>query len=107
MTPDNMSQADRDQWLVLDRKYHMVAQSTVPFDPVWKGNQRRWQAHTSGNLYALTVRNRTMSHTFVVHQHGKNAWQAGLRYYKGSNAKGGNWVWQCTKVVSAKLLPSK
>ena len=104
----NLTQAQLD-WFANEKRLHDGAdcKSNVPFDSAWKGNYRRWQAYTTGNLYALSVQNRTMNHSFVVHQYGKNAWQASLRYYKGLNGKGGNWTWTCTKVVSAKLLPSK
>ena len=101
-----------DQCKALDDvKGGVTCKSNIPSDPAWKGNAKRWQAHCSGNLYALTVQNRSMDHTFTVHQYGKNAWQAGLRYYKGftnypTKARG-NWTWQCTKVVSAKLLTTK
>ncbi|SVD48762.1 uncharacterized protein METZ01_LOCUS401616 [marine metagenome] len=59
----------------------------------------KWQAHTTGNAYVLYVQNRTSDHSFRVQSHGKNAWQAVRRYYKGLDNKG-NWVWQCTKVVA-------
>ena len=59
----------------------------------------RWQAHTTGNTYVLYVQNRTSDHSFRVIGHGKNPWQAVLRYYKGLDNKG-SWVWQCTKVVA-------
>ena len=59
----------------------------------------RWQAHTTGNAYVLYVQNRTSNHSFRVQSHGKNAWQAVRRYYKGLDNRG-NWVWQCTKVVA-------
>ena len=103
----NLTQAQLD-WLANEKRVHDSAdcKSNLPFDPAWGGHQRRWQAYTTGNLYALSVQNRTMSHSFVVHQYGKNAWQAALRYYKGLSGKGGTWVWTCTKVVSAKLLSS-
>lgn len=80
----------------------------VPFDPKWHGNQRRWKAHCTGNLYALTIQNRSLDHTFVVHQYGKNVFQAGLRYYRGftnyPSKKRDSWIWQCTKIISANLL---
>jgi len=88
--------------------YDWSGRNNVPFDPKWHGNQRRWKAHCTGNLYALTIQNRSMDHSFVVHQYGKNVFQAGLRYYKGftnyPSKKRDNWVWQCTKVVNAQLL---
>lgn len=88
--------------------YDWSGRSIVPADPKWNGNQRRWQAHRSGNLYALTIQNRSMNHTFTVHQYGKNAWQASLRYYRGFDSQGkssrGTWIWQCTKVIDAKIL---
>jgi hypothetical protein len=91
-----------------DDKCGVTCKSNIPFDPAWKGNARRWQAHRSGNLYALTVQNRSMDHTFTVHQYGKNVFQAGLRYYRGFTnypTKGrGNWTWQCTKIIDAKIL---
>ncbi len=59
----------------------------------------KWQAHTTGNAYVLYVQNRTSNHSFRVQSHGKNAWQAVRRYYKGLDNRG-NWVWQCTKVVA-------
>lgn len=59
----------------------------------------KWQAHTTGNAYVLYVQNRTGDHSFRVQSHGKNAWQAVRRYYKGLDNRG-NWVWQCTKVVA-------
>ena len=77
--------------------------STIPFDPAWRGSQRRWQAHRSGDLYVLQVVNRTTGHKFKVHQNGKNLWQAGLRYYKGLDHSVPSWVWTCTKVVSGAL----
>lgn len=64
--------------------------------------QARWQAHRTGNAYMLQVQNRTSSHSFRVQSHGKNVWQAVLRYYKGMD--GGTWVWQCTKVISATKI---
>ena len=91
--------------------YDWSGRKNVPFDPKWHGHQRRWQAHRTGNLYALTVQNRSMDHTFTVHQYGKNVWQAGLRYYRGftnyPTKRRGGWTWQCTKIVSAKLLTTK
>ena len=94
-----------DQCKALDDvKGGVTCKSNIPFDPAWKGSARRWQAHRSGNLYALTVQNRSMDHSFTVHQYGKNAWQASLRYYKGLHGKGGKWVWTCTKVVKAKRI---
>lgn len=65
----------------------------------------RWNAHTTGNTYVLYVQNRTCNHTFRVVGHGKNVWQAVLRYYRGLDDKkvrqsGAPWVWQCTKVVA-------
>ena len=106
------TQAMHDQCKALDDvKGGVTCKSNIPFDPSWKGNAKRWQAHCSGNLYALTVQNRSMDHTFTVHQYGKNAWQAGLRYYRGFTnypTKGrSGWTWQCTKIVSAKLLTTK
>ena len=99
------TQAMYDQCKAMDDiKVGKTCKSNIPPDPAWKGNAKRWQAHCSGNLYALTVRNRSMDHTFTVHQYGKNVWQAGLRYYKGLNGRGGNWVWTCTKVVKAKRI---
>ena len=63
----------------------------------------RWEAYTTGNTYLLTIQNRTMSHTFRREVHGKNVWQAALRYYRGlDNAD--NWTWQCTRVTSAQLV---
>ena len=59
----------------------------------------KWQAHTTGNAYVLYVQNRTSNHSFRVQSHGKNAWQAVRRYYKGLDNRG-NWIWQCTKVVA-------
>jgi hypothetical protein len=59
----------------------------------------KWQAHTTGNAYVLYIQNRTSDHSFRVQSHGKNAWQAVRRYYKGLDNRG-NWVWQCTKVVA-------
>ena len=59
----------------------------------------KWQAHTTGNAYVLYVQNRTSDHSFRVQSHGKNAWQAVRRYYKGLDNRG-NWIWQCTKVVA-------
>tara|TARA_R100001163_G_C4997308_1_gene147760 strand:- start:185 stop:475 length:291 start_codon:yes stop_codon:yes gene_type:complete len=86
--------------------YDWSGKNNVPFDPKWHGNKKRWQAHCTGNLYVLTIQNRTLDHTFKVHQYGKNAWQAGLRYYKGftnyPTKKRDNWVWQCTKIINAK-----
>ena len=64
--------------------------------------QARWQAHRTGNAYMLQVQNRTCSHSFRVQSHGKNVWQAVLRYYKGLD--GGTWVWKCTKVISATKI---
>ena len=103
------TQAMHDQCKALDDvKGGVTCKSNIPSDPAWKGNAKRWQAHCSGNLYALTVQNRSMDHSFVVHQYGKNVFQAGLRYYRGFDSQRkssrGTWVWQCTKVVSAKLL---
>mgnify|MGYP001297616992 FL=1 len=104
--------ADLDQLSLaqLDR-LKSTPSSTIPFDPAWRGSQRRWQAHRSGDLYVLQVVNRTTGHKFQVHQYGKNAWQASLRYYRGFQGHGkrkrDSWVWQCTKVVSAKLLTTK
>jgi len=65
-----------------------------------KVNHARWRDHTNGKAYVLYVQARTYDHTFRVQAHGKNAWQAVRRYYKGMHGKGGNWVWQCTKVVA-------
>ena len=59
----------------------------------------RWQAHTTGNAYVLYVQNRTTNHSFRVQAHGKNAYQAVRRYYRGLDNKS-NWVWQCTKVIA-------
>jgi len=59
----------------------------------------RWVAHTTGNAYVLYVQNRTSNHSFRVQAHGKNAWQAVRRYYKGLDNRG-NWIWQCTRVVA-------
>ena len=88
--------------------FNWSGKDNVPFDPKWHGNQRRWRAHRTGNLYALTIQNRSMDHTFTVHQYGKNVFQAGLRYYKGftnyPSKKRDSWVWQCTKIVDAKIL---
>ena len=64
--------------------------------------QARWQAHTTGNAYMLQVQNRTSSHSFRVQSHGKNVWQAVLRYYKGLD--GNPATWQATKVTSATKL---
>ena len=101
---DNLSLRDMD-------KLKGMPKSNVPFDPAWKGSQRRWKAHRSGDLYVLQVVNRTTGHKFQVHQYGKNAWQASLRYYRGFQGHGKRkrdaWVWLCTKVVSAKLLTTK
>jgi hypothetical protein len=63
-------------------------------------SQARWQAHTTGNAYVLYVQARTYNHTMRVQAYGKNAYQAVRRYYKGIDGSGGNWVWQCTKVVA-------
>jgi hypothetical protein len=63
-------------------------------------SQAHWQAHTSGNAYVLYVQARTYDHTTRVQAYGKNAYQAVRRYYKGMHGSGGNWVWQCTKVVA-------
>ncbi len=60
----------------------------------------RWNAHTTGNTYVLYVRSRTCNHTFRVVGHGKNPWQAVLRYYKGIANNAGTWIWTCTKVVA-------
>ena len=63
----------------------------------------RWEAYTTGNTYLLTVKSRTMDHTFQREAHGKNVWQAVLRYYRGlDNAD--NWTWQCTRVTRAQLV---
>ena len=62
-------------------------------------DRARYAAHCTGNAYVLYVQNRTSNHSFRVQSHGKNAWQAVRRYYKGLDNKG-NWVWQCTKVVA-------
>ena len=107
--PPPLTQDILDQCKALDdAKGGVTCKSNIPSDPAWKGVAKRWQAHCSGNLYALTVQNRSMNHSFVVHQYGKNVFQAGLRYYRGFNSQRkssrGTWVWQCTKVVSAKLL---
>ena len=64
--------------------------------------RKRWQAHRAGNAYMLQVQNRSCSHSFRVQSHGKNVWQAVLRYYKGLD--GGTWVWKCTKVISATKI---
>ena len=64
--------------------------------------QARWQAHRTGNAYMLQVQNRTSSHSFRVQSHGKNVWQAVLRYYKGLD--GNLATWQCTKVMSATKI---
>ncbi len=96
-------------WLANEKRIHDSAdcKSNIPFDPAWHAKKRIWKAHTTGDLYALTVQNRSMNHTFVVHQYGKNAWQAGLRYYKGVNGKGGNHVWTCTKILQAQKTIKK
>ena len=69
---------------------------------------KKWQAYRTGDLYVLTIQNRTLDHTFKVHQYGKNVWQAGLRYYRGfqgyGKVKRDSWVWKCTKIVSASLF---
>tara|TARA_B100000405_G_scaffold165853_1_gene115918 strand:- start:2430 stop:2777 length:348 start_codon:yes stop_codon:yes gene_type:complete len=97
---DNMSLKDMD-------KLKGTPKSNVPFDPAWKGSAKRWQAYRTGDLYVLQVVNRTTGHKFQVHQYGKNAWQAALRYYRGFQGHGkrkrDGWVWICTKVVSASL----
>ena len=59
----------------------------------------RWQAHTTGKSFVLQVQNRTCDHTFRVHAHGKNVFQAVLRHYKGLGHNG-TTIWQCTKVVA-------
>ena len=105
------TQAMHDQCKALDDiKGGVTCKSNIPFDPAWKGSQRRWQAHRSGDLYVLQVVNRTTGHKFQVHQYGKNAWQASLRYYRGFQGHGKQkrdaWVWLCTKVVSAQLFQS-
>ena len=92
---DNLSLSQMD-------KLKGMPQSNVPADPAWKANQRRWHAYRTGDLYVLQVVNRTTGHKFKVHKYGKNLWQATLRYYKGLTGRGGNWTWQCTKVVSGK-----
>jgi len=98
-----------DQCKALDDiKGGVTCKSNIPSDPAWKGIAKRWQAYRTGNLYALTIQNRSMDHSFVVHQYGKNAWQAGLRYYRGFDTQRkssrGTWIWQCTKVIDAKIL---
>ena len=84
------------------------AKDTAPrtATPLTKGQAGRakrmhakWQAHTTGKAYVLYVQNRTSDHSFRVQAHGKNAWQAVRRYYKGLDNRG-NWIWQCTKVVA-------
>ena len=98
---DNLSLKDLD-------RLKSTPKSNIPFDPAWRGSQRRWKAHRSGDLYVLQVVNRTTGHKFQVHQYGKNAWQASLRYYRGFQGHGkqkrDGWVWLCTKVVSAQLF---
>lgn len=64
--------------------------------------RKRWQAHRTGNAYMLQVQNRTCSHSFRVQSHGKNVWQAVLRYYKGLD--GNLATWQATKVISATKI---
>ena len=97
---DQLSLSDMD-------KLKGMPKSSVPFDPAWKGSQRRWQAYRTGNLYVLQIVNRTTGHKFQVHQYGKNLWQASLRYYRGFQGHGKRkrcgWVWICTKVVSGAL----
>ena len=77
-----------------------------PNSKEWSGHcrkqQARWDAHTTGQTYELSVVNRTSGHRFKVHQNGSSQWQAVLRYYRGLD--GGTWVWHCTKVLSARLL---
>ena len=88
--------------------FNWSGKKNVPSDPKWNGINKRWQAYRTGDLYVLTIQNRTLDHTFKVHQYGKNAWQAGLRYYRGfqgdGKAKRDSWVWKCTKIVNASLF---
>ena len=105
------TQAMYDQCKAMDDiKVGKTCKSNIPSDPAWQGNRRRYKAHCTGNLYALTIRNRSMGHTFTVHQYGKNVFQAGLRYYRGftnypsKKQKRDNWIWQCTKIMSVNLL---
>jgi len=92
-----------------DAKGGVNCKSNIPFDPAWKGSQRKWKAYTTGKTYVLNVHNRTTDHKFKVHKNGKNLWQAALRYYKGFQGHGkmkrDSWVWQCTKVVSGYVKP--
>ena len=105
------TQAMHDQCKALDDvKGGVTCKSNIPSDPAWKGSAKRWQAYRTGDLYVLQVVNRTTGHKFQVHQYGKNAWQASLRYYRGFQGHGkqkrDGWVWICTKVVSAQLFQS-
>ena len=100
-----MSKVDKLSLKDLDKLKGMPS-SNVPFDPAWKASQRKWKAHRTGNLYILQIVNRSTGHRFKVHQYGKNAWQAGLRYYRGFQGHGkrkrDSWVWKCTKIINAK-----
>ena len=110
-TAPPFTQAMYDQCKAMDDiKVGKTCKSNIPADPAWQGNRRRWNAHCTGNLYALTIHNRSMDHSFTVHQYGKNVFQAGLRYYRGftncpsKKQKRDNWIWQCTKIMSVNLL---
>ena len=52
-----------DQCKALDDiKCGVTCKSNIPSDPAWKGVQKRWQAHRTGNLYALTIQNLSLIH---------------------------------------------
>jgi hypothetical protein len=98
---DQYTDAQLMAWQARMDHYNKVMKPT-PLDKDQSGlarrNQARWDAHTSGNAYVLYVQARTYDHTMRVQAHGKNAYQAVRRYYKGLD--GSNWTWQCTKVVA-------
>ena len=86
------------------------AKSVDPVSREWanqcRRNQARWNAHNTGKTWVLDIVNRTTGHKFKVHQNGKNAWQAGLRYYKGLDHSVPSWVWTCTKIVKIYTIQS-
>ena len=66
---------------------------------VFRRENKRWEAYTSGNAYILYVQSRTIAHSFRVQAYGKTPVDAVKRWYRGL---GGNetWICHCVKVVA-------
>ena len=67
-----------------------------------KREHAKWEEYTTGNAYILTIINRTLPHSFRRVMHGKNVFQAVMRYYRGLDGKSRRWIWGATQVVAVQ-----